>query len=304
MRQLQKLRTATELAQDESPGRNDYLLSLLRSQKYAAALQQVDLLLASSADSPRYLTLKGAILVRMGNPKSALDIFEAVLKRHPLQAPAHLHYGHTLKTVGRFKEAIAAYRRAIQINPAIGEAYWSLANLKTFKFTHEDIESMRMAMTSGEGNTDNQSHLAFAMGKALEDRELFDESFRHYQQGNAIRGKEHHYDPDKNRLNAIRTTKTCTEEFFAARHGGGSPSRDPIFIVGLPRSGSTLLEQILASHSMVEGTAELPDIIAISRKIGGRTRDNQATEYPEILAQLSPEKRHELGESYLTSATM
>jgi tetratricopeptide (TPR) repeat protein len=265
MRQLQKLRTATELALDESPGRNDYLLSLLRSQKYAAALQQVDILLANSAGHPHYLTLKGVILVRMGNPKSALDIFEAVLKRHPLQAPAHLHYGHTLKTVGRFKEAIAAYRRAIEISPAIGEAYWSLANLKIFKFTHNDIESMRTAISSGTGDTDNQSHLAFAMGKALEDRQLFDQSFQYYQRGNKIRGKEHRYDPRKNRSSVIRAIKTCTEEFFATRSGGGCPALDPIFIVGLPRAGSTLLEQILASHSMVEGTAELPDIIAMSR---------------------------------------
>jgi len=295
------LERALELAPDYHLARNNYAVVLLRKQELTAALKQVDILLANDPENPHHLTLKGSILVRMGDHKTALSIFETVLKSRPLQAPAQLSYGHTLKTVGRLSESIAAYRRAIEISPAIGEAYWSLANLKTFKFTDEDIESMRTAIGSDEGDEDDQSHLAFAMGKALEDRQLFDESFLYYKRGNAIRGKEHHYDPKKNMFNAIRAIKTCTEEFFATRAGDGCPARDPIFIVGLPRAGSTLLEQILASHSMVEGTAELPDIIAISRKLGGRKRDNPATLYPEILAQLSPEKRYALGESYLTS---
>lgn len=301
MRQLRTLRTATESAQDSGPGRNDYLLTLLRRQKYADALKQVNLLLENNAGSPRYLTLKGVILVRMGDHTSALDTLEAVLRSHPRNALAQLHYGHTLKSVGRFKEAVAAYRCAIKSEPTNGEAYWSLANLKTFRFTQVDIVSLRTAITSDAGKADNQSHLAFAMGKALEDLQLFDQSFQYYRRGNKLRGKEHHYDPLKNRSNAQRTIKICTEGFFAKHGGGGYPARDPIFIVGLPRAGSTLLEQILASHSMVEGTAELPDIIAISRKIGGRKRDNSATLYPEILTELSPGKLHELGESYLTS---
>ncbi len=304
MKPLRMPGTATEFVQDYSPGRIDYLRALLRRQKYTDALEQVNLSLANNAGSPHYLTLKGVILVRMGDHKAALETLEAVLGCHPFHAPAQLHYGHTLKSAGRFKESIAAYRRAIKIRPTHGEAYWSLANLKTFRFTLDDIESMRTAITSDAGDADNQSHLAFAMGKALEDHQRFDQSFQYYCRGNAIRAKEHHYDPGINQLNTERVIKTCTEAFYAAHSGGGCPARDPIFIVGLPRAGSTLLEQILASHSMVEGTAELPDIIAISRKLGGRKRDSPDTEYPEILADLSPEKRHELGQSYLTSTQL
>ncbi len=302
MRLLRNRCAATKLAPHHSAARNNYVVALLRRQKYAAALKQVDILLADNADNPRHLTLKGLILARMGDYETALKLFKTVTVRsaHP-QTPAQLHYGHALKTVGRFSEAIAAYRHAIEISPTMGEAYWSLANLKTYRFTHDDIESMRRAMSCGAGDADDQSHLAFAMGKALEDRQLFDESFQYYKRGNAIRAKEHSYDHKKSRLNASRVMKTCTEEFFAARSGGGCPARDPIFIVGLPRSGSTLLEQILASHSMVEGTAELPDIIAIARKLGGCKRDNPDTLYPKILADISPQKCHELGESYLAS---
>jgi len=295
------LERALELAPDYRLARHNYAVVLLRRQELSAALTQIKLLLKEDPGNARYLILKGSILVRMGDHPAAITIFENVLIEHPLQAPAQLSYGHALKTVGRLKESITAYKRAIEISPTIGEAYWSLANLKTFKFSDDDIKAMRAAITSEGGDADDQSHLAFALGKALEDREQYDESFKYYKRGNTIRRLEHRYDPKKNMYNAVRQLHTCTAEFFATREGQGCPSRDPIFIVGLPRAGSTLLEQILASHSAVEGTAELPDIIAMSRQLGGRKRDNPATKYPEILAELSPEKLHELGEGYLAS---
>jgi hypothetical protein len=196
---------------------------------------------------------------------------------------------------------VLAYRRAIEITPTTGEAYWSLANLKIFRFTDEDIAAMRAALESGEGDADDRSHLAFALGKALEDRKEYDESFRYYDLGNSIRGKEQPYDPKKNMYNAVRQVKTCTAEFFQQQGDGGCPAPDPIFVVGLPRAGSTLLEQILASHSQVEGTTELPDIIAISRRLGARSKDNPASLYPEILRDLTSARRTELGEGYLDS---
>jgi len=295
------LERALELAPDYRLARQNYAVVLLRRQELIAALEQINMLLKGDPNNARYLILKGSILVRMGDHPAAITIFENVLVDHPGQAPAQLSYGHALKTVGRLEESIAAYKRAIEISPTIGEAYWSLANLKTFRFSDSDIEAMRAAITSEGGDADDQSHLAFALAKALEDRKQYDESFTFYQRGNAIRRLEHRYDPKKNMYNTVRQVHTCTADFFAARQGQGCPARDPIFIVGLPRAGSTLLEQILASHSLVEGTAELPDIIALSRKLGGRKRDNPATKYPEILTDLSPQKLHELGEGYLAS---
>lgn len=295
------LERALELAPDFTLARNNYALVLLRSQELTEALEQVDSLLSEDPNNPRYLILKGSILVRMGDHPPALAIFEKILASYPHQAAAQLSYGHTLKTVGRVDESIAAYRKAIEISPTIGEAYWSLANLKTFRFTDEDIAAMHAAVTADGGDADDQSHIAFALGKALEDRKEYDESFKYYKRGNAIRKIEHGYDPKKNMFNAVRQIHTCTAEFFEQRAGQGCQTPDPIFILGLPRAGSTLLEQILASHSSVEGTAELPDIIAISRELGGRTKDNPATLYPEILAELSPQKLQELGEGYLES---
>jgi tetratricopeptide (TPR) repeat protein len=210
-----------------------------------------------------------------------------------------MFYGHTLKTVGKLDDAISAYRKSIELSPSIGESYWSLANLKTFRFTDDDIANMREQFRPESGDPDDQGHLAFALGKAFEDRKDFDQSFEFYEQGNLIRGRRHRHDVKKNILDTARQIKTLDTEFFATRKGVGCATTDPIFVVGLPRSGSTLVEQILASHSQVQGTSELPDIIAISRKLGSKSRQNPAGEYPEILAELMPQQFKELGESYI-----
>jgi len=293
------LERCLQLAPDFHAARHAYALVLIRLQKPEAALVEVERLLAQEPSNPNFLTLKASILVRIGNNVEALDIYERVLKHYPNQARAQMSYGHTLKTVGRLDESIAAYRKCIRLSPEVGEAYWSLANLKTFRFSEEDIEEMRKQVTAEGGDADDQSHLAFALGKALEDRGEYDESFRFYRRGNAIRRIEHKHNPQRNVMDSVRQVRTFDKAFFEQRRGWGCPSPAPIFIVGLPRAGSTLLEQILASHSQVEGTAELQDIIAISRKLGGRTRENPAGKYPEIVAEMSAEQFRELGESYL-----
>jgi len=147
-----------------------------------------------------------------------------------------MSYGHTLKTVGRLDESIEAYRKCIRLSPEVGEAYWSLANLKTFRFSDDDIENMRKQVTAEGGDADDQSHLAFALGSALEGRGEFDESFKFYRRGNAIRSVEHKHNPKINALEAVRQVKSLDKTFFAQRKGWGCQAPDPIFIVGLPRS--------------------------------------------------------------------
>jgi len=293
------LERCLQLAPDFHLARHSYAVALLRQQKLEEAYTEISKLLAREPNNPGYLILKGSVLVRRGDHEEALAIYEKVLKNYPKQAGAQMNYGHTLKSVGRLEEAIAAYRRCIALSPTIGEAYWSLANLKTFRFSDADIELMRSQVTSEGGDADDQAHIAFALGKALEDRKEYDESFRFYKRGNAIRSIHHRHNPRINVFDTARQVKALDAAFFAARAGQGCPAPDPIFIVGLPRSGSTLLEQILASHSQVEGTAELTDIIAISRKLGQKSKQNPASYYPEILRELSAEKFLELGESYL-----
>lgn len=293
------LERCLELAPDFHAARHSYALVLMRLQKPEAALREAEKLLVLEPNNPNFLTLKGTILVRIGEHEEALEIYEKVLRDYPNQARAQMSYGHTLKTVGRLDEAIEAYRKCVRLSPEVGEAYWSLANLKTFRFSDDDIENMRKQVTFEGGDADDQSHVAFALGKALEDRAEYDESFKYYRRGNGIRRIEHRHNPQVNVLEAVRQVRALDKDFFEQRKGWGCPAPDPIFIVGLPRAGSTLLEQILASHSQVEGTSELQDIIAISRKLGEKSRKNPAGKYPENLVELTQEQVRELGESYL-----
>ena len=293
------LERCLELTPDFHAARHSYAMVLMRLQKPEAALQEAEKLLAQEPNNPNFLTLKASILVRIGDHKAAMEIYERVLRNYPNQARAQMSYGHTLKTVGRLDESIEAYKKCIRLSPEVGEAYWSLANLKFFRFSDDDIEHMRKQVTAEGGDADDQSHLAFALGKALEDRGEYDEAFRFYRRGNGIRRIEHYHSPKVNVLESIRQVRALPKAFFEQRKGWGCKAPDPIFIVGLPRAGSTLLEQILASHSQVEGTSELQDIIGISRKLGNKNRKTPSGKYPENLADLTLDQFRELGESYL-----
>lgn len=286
-----------------SPGfhlaRQNYAVALSRRQRLDESIAEVDRLLTAEPNNPNYKLLKGSFLVQKGDHDSALAIFESLLVDYPNQSNAQMNYGHTLKSVGRVDEAIRAYRRAIELRPATGEVYWSLANLKTYRFSDPEIDGMRVQVIPDGGDPEDQAHLQFALGKALEDREEFNEAFDFYERGNLIRGKQHRHNAKINVFNTARQIKSLNAGFFRERKAWGCNARDPIFIVGLPRAGSTLLEQILSSHSAVEGTAELPDIISIARKLGKRSRKHPAGDYPEILASLGEDEVRNLGEGYI-----
>jgi tetratricopeptide (TPR) repeat protein len=276
-------------------------LALSRRQRLDEALAETERLLIAEPNNPNYRLLKGSFLVRKGDHDPALKLYEEFLKTYPRQSGAHMNYGHTLKTVGRLVESVSEYRKAIELRPQTGEAYFSLANLKTFRFSDDDIAAMQAQIDEEGGDPDDQSHLLFALGKAMEDRKCYDESFDYYARGNAIRSKRHRYDTKINVFDTVRQIKTLDAAFFEKRKGWGSDAPDPIFIVGLPRAGSTLLEQILASHSQVEGTSELPDIIAISRRLGNKSRKNPASDYPEVLTTLTADAARSLGDGYIGS---
>jgi tetratricopeptide (TPR) repeat protein len=293
------LERCLELAPNFHAARHTYATILMRLQKPEAAIQEIEKLLVLEPNNPNFLTLRASVLNRIGDQAGALEIYERVLKSYPNQARAQMSYGHTLKTVGRLDEAIEAYKKCIHLSPDVGEAYWSLANLKTFRFSDDDIDNMRKQVTTEGGDADDQSHLGFALGKALEDRKEYEESFKYYKRGNGIRRIEHRYNPKVNVLESLRQVRALSREFFEQRRGWGCQAPDPIFVVGLPRAGSTLLEQILASHSQVQGTSELMDIITIARVLGDKNRKNPSGKYPEVLADLTQERFRELGESYL-----
>lgn len=210
-----------------------------------------------------------------------------------------MSYGHALKTAGRQDDSVAAYRRAISLSPDLGEAWWSLANLKTYRFTAEDITAMTRQLERTDLAADDRFHFDFAMGKALEDRSEFAASFAHYEAGNRLRRQGLPYDADEQQAHIDRSIALFTRDFFGERVDNGCAAPDPIFIVGLPRAGSTLLEQILSSHSQVEGTMELPDIGMLARELSGRKKRSETSQYPEVLAELTADDCRELGERYL-----
>jgi len=289
------LERCLELAPRFHEARHNYAIVLNRLNRAQQALVELDRLLRSEPNHAGHRNLKAVALCHTGNYETAIGIYDALLREHPQRAPIWLSYGHALKTAGHQQRAIAAYSRCIELEPQFGEAYWSLANLKTFRFSDAQLTTMRDALERSDIKDDHRLHFEFALGKALEDRGEYAASFRHYENGNTLRLKQIPYSADDTHARLRRACETFTAEFFREREGSGSAAADPIFIVGLPRAGSTLIEQILASHSQVEGTMELPDIISISRTL----RAGRSGTYHEPLSRLSRDELRELGEQYL-----
>ena len=284
------LRRAVELSPAFTAARANLALVLYRQNRAEEAIEQLNQVMAEEPDNPGHANLAAAAFGRIGDYTEAIGLYEAVLKEVPDQPRIWMSFGHTLKTVGRQADGVAAYRRAIELMPELGEAWWSLANLKTVRFSDEDIAAMEAALERGNIAEEDRFHLDFALGKALEDRGNAAVSFAHYTAGNALRRAGLEYDANETTRFVDRSITLTTAEFFAARAGQGCDAPDPIFILGMPRAGSTLVEQILSSHSLIEGTSELPDIPALARR--------DAT-YPNGLPEISAENLQALGEEYL-----
>jgi tetratricopeptide (TPR) repeat protein len=228
-------------------------------------------------------------------------MYHQLLAGSPGASDLHMALGHALKSIGQQKEAIECYQRAAAVRPGFGDAWWSLANLKTYRFSEDEVASMRDAEAAPSATSVDRCHLCFALGKAYEDRREYAESWQFYERGNALRYAESLYRPEITEANTSRQIEVCTAEFFAAHIGVGVSNRDPIFILGLPRSGSTLVEQILASHSQVEGTQELPDIPRIVAEMEGRRPHPDNPRYPAVLVDVPPEDFRSLGEHYIAA---
>jgi tetratricopeptide (TPR) repeat protein len=288
------LRRAVELAPGWTVPKANLALVLGRMGRPAEAMELLEEIFAAEPDDLGHWNLKAATLARLGDFEEGIKIYEDVLARVPNHAKVWVSYGHMLKTVGRLSEGIQAYRKAIEIKPTLGEAWWSLANLKTVKFDESDLAAMQAALEASALSDPDRFHLDFALGKAMHDAHRPDEAFGHYCRANALRQKTHPYRASSLTKIVDRSIDMLTADAFAERPGG-CDTPDPIFIVGLPRSGSTLLEQILSSHSLVEGTTELQDIPAIARKVGT---------YPKDVLALDATVRRGLGDEYLKRASV
>jgi tetratricopeptide (TPR) repeat protein len=288
-----------QLAPDYQAARHDYARALVERHKYQRAREELETLLKIDPNNRHYRTLYATTHVGLGEHEKAITLYRDLLVDAPQAAELHLSVAHSLKTLGRSDESIDAYRAAAAARPNFGDAYWSLANLKTYRFTDGEISRMRAAESSPATAPVDRYHLCFALGKAFEDLGDFQESYRCYERGNALKRSESRYRPEVIETNTRKQIEICTREFFSSRDGRGDQRADPIFIVGLPRSGSTLLEQILASHSRVEGTQELADIPRIVLDLQGRDPDLQNPRYPGVMADMSSQDFLRLGEKYL-----
>ncbi|MGB6354257.1 MAG: sulfotransferase, partial [Steroidobacteraceae bacterium] len=257
-----------ELDPSHDGARFSYATVLFRLQKGVEALAQIEQLSARNPKDPAYRNLMAACLALIGGYERAIKLYEGLLADYDRQPKLWLNYGHALRTIGRYQDTVAAFRRCIVMAPGLGEAYWSLANLKTASFSPEEQATMAAQLQRSDLAVEDRLHLYYALGKALEDRGDHTAAFDHYARGAQLRRAELKYDADEMTASVRRSKALFTPAFFEARAGSGSPSNEPIFILGLPRSGSTLIEQILACHSSVEGTMELPEISFIANRIG------------------------------------
>ncbi len=298
------LESAIEFDPENTNTRFDYVNLLHKRQKFAAALDQAAALRAKAPGRAQFDLLYANESLAVGNFDEALTIYRSCLDDMPDNPTLHLSLGHALKTIGRQAESIEAYRDAYRVRPDFGDAYWSLANLKTYRFSVEEIARMRDCEVAGSTDLSDRIHLCFALGKALEDRGEYGESFAYYERGNRLKREELGYDWRRISAEIALQIQHCTPALFAGHGVSGCQVPDPIFILGLPRAGSTLLEQILASHSQVEGTLELPNILALAHRLDGRRRVDEEARYPANLAELTCEERTEFGEAFVRDTTI
>jgi predicted Zn-dependent protease len=296
---MKLLERCLELAPGFTAARYHYAILLYRQNDAAAGLAEVERLMAADPRNPGYRNLHAVLLSRVGEYRRASAIYAELLAEYPSHAKVWMSYGHVLKTENRVGEGIEAYRRSIALDPALGEAWWSLANLKTFRFSEAERAAMLAQLAAPRLGEEARVNFHFALGKAFEDEGDYGQAFDHFAKGNALYRDRHPHDAARHTMRVKRLTKAYSRGLFEARAGWGCPAPDPIFIVSLPRAGSTLLEQILSSHSAIEGTSELPDILSLVKDLRAEAGSEDAAAYAELLALKKPDELRALGERYM-----
>ncbi len=293
------LESALEFEPDNIQVRIDYIQVLRKRQKFAEALSESRKLYERDTANPVFQSLYAIELMQTGEYENALALFDDVLAHLPNDPITLTSRGHALKTYGRHDDAVQSYQKAIHSDAGHGDAYYGLANLKTYHFGDDEIAAMQVQLSSGQLSYQNRIHMCFALGKAYEDRKDYDQSFGYYDNGNLLKRQQSRYDADKMTAELDAQIAACTPELFASQSNKGHMAQDPIFILGLPRAGSTLLEQILASHSQVDGTLELPNILSLAHRLRRKKRAGNISLYPDNLHELSAQQLAEMGENFI-----
>ena len=292
------LESALEFEPDHIKARIDYIMILRKRQKFESALEQAQLLLETAPSNVQFKSLCAIELMQTGAYDAALNYFDQILEQVPNDPVTLTTRGHLLKTQGNSAEAIDSYRAVLKNSPEHGEAYYSLGNLKTYRFEDDELDLMIRQEQGDRLRAMDRIYLNFALGKAYEDKGDYESAFSFYQKGNSLKKIQSRYDTEAMRDELSRMRLICDPAFFSEREDWGSDARDPIFVLGLPRAGSTLIEQILSSHSQIDGTSELPNILALSQKLR-RSSNYPVKGYPEVMKSISEAECREFGDSYI-----
>ncbi len=294
------LRRAVAIAPDYAGATMNLGILLTRTNKYIDAIKALQTTIEHHPDMHEAWSCLGAAQAMAGHPEKAAEAYSESIRLAPDIPNTHMSLAHSLKTLGDQPGALAEYRRAIELRPDFGESYWSMANLKIFNFEDEEVESMLGQLENPDLTDASEVHFRFALGKAFEDAKDYDRAWEFYHSGNMKQRQLVGHDPMVRELKDQKIIETFSAEFLEQHSGNGLDAPDPIFIVGLPRSGSTLVEQILASHSQVEGTAELADLSVVANSIGRFRPDGKR--FPESLRDASPRDWRMFGKEYLKRA--
>ena len=295
------LETLVALQPKMIPARLQLFHVLMRRQRFHSAF---DIAASLNKDAPtdtgEIKRAYAAAAFAVGNIEEAKDLYAQLAKNAPADHLIPISQGHIFNAIGERENAVAAFQRCISLKPAHGDSYWSLANTKSYRFDDDEIASMQKIEEGDALSTLDRVQICFALGKALEDKNLFDDAFNYYDRGNSLKLPTTHYDPVQLRKRVQAQIDVCTSELFESRQHVGVQNIDPIFIVGLPRAGSTLLEQILASHSQVDGTMELHNVLDLAKRLRGRDADQDGTpRYPAILGDLDNDLFAQFGAQFI-----
>ena len=298
------LEKAVEFKPKDGELRMKYATILRKKQKFAKTMEQVNILCDQHPDNLSYQAQKASEVMQNGGHEEAIKILDNILKKNPYNFSTFTSKGHAQKTLGQTDQAIKSYQAAYQIKSDHGEAYFSLSNLKTYSFSSDELDAMRNHAQRVDLSLRDKAYFHFALAQGCESIGEFDEAFLHLEKGNKIKNDQSKYSIERMDAELQAQIDICNEDFFDNLGAGGHQTKDPIFILGLPRAGSTLIEQILASHSMIDGTLELPNILSTAQGLRGDDIYGKLGNYPKSMESLTSEKRESLGKIFIDDTKM
>jgi len=298
------LEQATNFKPNDSELRMKYLMVLRKTQKFLKTTEQVNILCEKFPNNPIFELQKAIELMQNGDNTSAIAMLDHIIQKTPNNFSAYTSKGHAEKTLGKTQDAIKSYQQAYKIKPNHGEAFFSLSNLKTYRFNDNEINLMKDQVGRVDLSLRERSYFHFALAQGYEANKDYDSSFYHLNQGNIIKNNQSKYSIKSMDKEFEDQISVCDKTFFENLEPGGCLSNDPIFILGLPRAGSTLIEQILASHSMIDGTLELPNILSLAHSLRGDDVYGKKGNYPKVIKTLSPKQREDFGKKFINETSI